>query len=70
MDLSAYCPDKVVTAQEAVSHIKRGSRVLVGSGLGEPVHLIEGMLSNDNIGDILENEEQRSNRCLKKRMTS
>ncbi len=53
MDIRTYCPDKLVTAEEAVSHIKRGSRVFVGSGAGEPTHLVEAMVRNPDLYDII-----------------
>ena len=53
MDLKLHCPSKVVSAQEAVSHIKRGSRVFVGSGAGEPTHLVEAMINNHELYDIV-----------------
>ena len=39
---TAYAP-KVVTAHEALAHIKNGSTVFVGSGAAEPVHLTEAL---------------------------
>ena len=53
MDLNGYCPDKVVSADTAVSNIKRGSRVFIGTGCGEPQHLIRGMVKNPYMQDIM-----------------
>jgi acyl-CoA hydrolase/GNAT superfamily N-acetyltransferase len=47
------CPNKVVSAEEAVSQIKNGSRVFIGTGCGEPQHLIKAMVNNSNIQDVL-----------------
>ena len=51
--LHAHCAQKIVSAREAVSKIKRGSRVFVGTGCGEPQHLIRSMVENTSIQDIL-----------------
>ncbi|MFO7963525.1 MAG: GNAT family N-acetyltransferase [Desulfobacterales bacterium] len=53
MDLKEYCPEKLATAEEAVSHIKPGSRVFIGTGAGEPSHLVKAMINNDNLYDIM-----------------
>ena len=53
MDLMRSCPDKVVSAEEAVSKIKRGSRVFIGTGCGEPQYLIEAMVKDSSIQDVL-----------------
>jgi len=53
MDLKRYCPEKVVTAQEAISKIKRGSRVFIGTGAGEPTYLVETMIREKNLYDIM-----------------
>jgi len=53
MDLKAYCPHKVVSAQEAVSKIKGGSRVFIGTGCGEPQHLIRAMVADPTLQDIM-----------------
>jgi acyl-CoA hydrolase len=47
-----YAP-KVVDAQEAVSHIMRGSRVFIGTGCGEPQHLINAMVKDERLQDIM-----------------
>lgn len=53
MDLMRLCPNKVVSAEEAVSEIKNGSRVFIGTGCGEPQHLIKAMVKNSSIQDVL-----------------
>ncbi len=53
MDLNEYCPHKVVGAEEAVSKIKRGSRVFIGTGCGEPQHLIRTMVKDMAMQDIM-----------------
>ena len=53
MDLMRLCPNKVIRAEEAVSHIKSGSRVFIGTGCGEPQHLIKAMVNDSSIQDVL-----------------
>jgi len=53
MDLQASRPAKVVTAEAAVSKIKRGSRVFVGTGCGEPQRLIRAMVEDYQLQDIM-----------------
>jgi acyl-CoA hydrolase/GNAT superfamily N-acetyltransferase len=53
MDLKRLCPHKVLSAEEAVSKIKNGSRVFIGTGCGEPQHLIKAMINDSTIQDIL-----------------
>ena len=53
MDLKRLCPHKVLSAEEAVSKIKNGSRVFIGTGCGEPQHLIKAMVNDSTIQDIL-----------------
>ncbi|MEJ2729153.1 MAG: acetyl-CoA hydrolase, partial [Deltaproteobacteria bacterium] len=53
MDLMRLCPDKVVSSEEAVSKIRNGSRVFIGTGCGEPQYLIEAMVNNSSIQDVL-----------------
>lgn len=47
------CKGKVVTAEEAISTIKNGSRVFIGSGCGEPQLLIHTLANNHNLNDIM-----------------
>ncbi len=53
MDLMSACPQKVVTEEEAVAKIKRGSRVFIGTGCGEPQHLIHAMVKDATIQDVM-----------------
>ncbi len=53
MDLNSYCPDKMLSAEEAVGLIKRGSRVFIGTGCGEPQHLIRAMVQEEQLQDIM-----------------
>ena len=53
MNLKQVFPDKVVDAETAVSLIKNGSRVFVGTGCGEPQHLIRTMVEDLNTQDIM-----------------
>jgi acyl-CoA hydrolase/GNAT superfamily N-acetyltransferase len=53
MDLMRLCPNKVVSAEAAVSQIKSGSRVFIGTGCGEPQHLIKAMVNDTTIQDVL-----------------
>ena len=53
MDLKKACPDKLVDAGTAVSKIKNGSRVFIGTGCGEPQYLIRTMVEDLNMQDIM-----------------
>jgi acyl-CoA hydrolase/GNAT superfamily N-acetyltransferase len=53
MDLNKYCPEKVVNAEQATARIKNGSRVFIGTGCGEPQHLIHALVRNNRIQDAL-----------------
>jgi acyl-CoA hydrolase/GNAT superfamily N-acetyltransferase len=53
MDLKRRYPHKVVSAAAAVSKIKSGSRVFIGTGCGEPQQLIKAMVDDSSIQDIL-----------------
>lgn len=53
MELKKRYGDKVVDAASAVSHIKSGSRVFIGTGCGEPQHLIKAMVKDASIQDIM-----------------
>jgi acyl-CoA hydrolase/GNAT superfamily N-acetyltransferase len=44
---------KIATAQNAVSNIRNGSRIFIGSGCGEPQHLIHAMVKAPNIQDVM-----------------
>src|SRR5210317_45572 len=53
MDWQRHYAPKVVDAQEAVSRIMRGSRVFIGTGCGEPQHLIRAMVKDERLQDIM-----------------
>jgi len=53
MDLKSYCPTKLMSAEDAVGLIKRGSRVFIGTGCGEPQQLIQSLVKNDHLQDIM-----------------
>lgn len=53
MDLEKYCPEKLVEAQDAIEQIKNGSRIFIGTGCGEPQHLIHALVQNPKIQDAL-----------------
>lgn len=46
------CPEKLSSPEDAVSRIKRGSRVFLGTGCGEPQRLIHEMVKNPELADI------------------
>uniref|UniRef100_A0A7C4RTL7 GNAT family N-acetyltransferase n=1 Tax=Desulfatirhabdium butyrativorans TaxID=340467 RepID=A0A7C4RTL7_9BACT len=47
------CQHKLVSAEEAIGRIRKGSRVFIGTGCGEPQHLIRTMVSDINLQDIM-----------------
>ena len=53
MDWQHMYASKTVDAKEATSKIKRGSRVFIGTGCGEPQHLIRAMVEDQNLQDIM-----------------
>jgi len=53
MDVQGYCPEKVVDAGAAAAKIKSGSRVFIGTGCGEPQHLIRAMVADERLQDIM-----------------
>ena len=44
---------QLVSAEQAISRIKSGSRVFIGTGCGEPQHLIHAMVRNQALQDIM-----------------
>lgn len=44
---------EVVSAEEAIATIKNGSRIFIGSGCGEPQHLIHTLAASDRLNDIM-----------------
>jgi acyl-CoA hydrolase/RimJ/RimL family protein N-acetyltransferase len=53
MNLNKYCPEKVVNAEQATARIKNGSRIFIGTGCGEPQHLIHALVMNTRIQDAM-----------------
>ncbi|BBO66498.1 hypothetical protein DSCA_04280 [Desulfosarcina alkanivorans] len=53
MDLKTVCPDKLMDAETAIAKIKNGSRVFIGTGCGEPQHLIRTMVEDLSMQDIM-----------------
>ncbi len=53
MDWQRLYSSKVVDEHQAISKIMRGSRVFIGTGCGEPQHLIRAMVKDQNLQDIL-----------------
>ncbi len=53
MDLNQHCPEKVCAAEKAASKIKAGSRVFIGTGCGEPQHLIRAMVNDPSLQDVM-----------------
>ncbi|CAN2042324.1 4-hydroxybutyrate CoA-transferase [Candidatus Magnetomoraceae bacterium gMMP-15] len=53
MNINTVCRDKVRTAKQAISQIKKGSRIFIGTGCGEPQHLIHTMVNDINMYDIM-----------------
>ncbi len=53
MELQNQFSNKVVSTQEALSHIKKGSRVFLGTGCGEPQHLIKSLIEKTDVEDVV-----------------
>ncbi len=51
--LDDYCPEKIVNASTAILKIHHGSRVFLGTGCGEPQHLIRSMALDPKMQDIM-----------------
>jgi acyl-CoA hydrolase/GNAT superfamily N-acetyltransferase len=51
--LMENCPNKLVALEAAVSKIRRGSRVFIGTGCGEPQALIKAMIADMRLQDIM-----------------
>lgn len=51
--LKQNCPQKVATAEDAIGKIKRGSRLFIGTGCGEPQFLIHELMRNPAVSDIM-----------------
>jgi len=53
MDIEKNCPEKWITAEEAVAKIQNGSRVFISTGCGEPQHLIRAVVKDPSLQDIM-----------------
>lgn len=53
MDLLKTFPKKILRAEEAVRLIAPGNRVFIGTGCGEPQHLIHAMVNDSGMRDIM-----------------
>ncbi len=53
MDLSKTHPDKVMNASQAMTFVKPGNMVFIGTGCGEPQHLIKAMVEDKQMYDIM-----------------
>ncbi|MCK5542230.1 MAG: GNAT family N-acetyltransferase [Desulfobacterales bacterium] len=53
MELKDLCPQKAISAEEALKKIKNGSRVFIGTGCGEPQKLIRTMIEDETNQDIV-----------------
>ena len=50
--LKDHCKNKLVSGDEAISKVKSGSRVFIGTGCGEPQHLIRTLVNDTTKQDI------------------
>lgn len=53
MDLRESFPERVMNSKEAVKLIQPGNRVFIGTGCGEPQHLINAMVGDKDMYDIM-----------------
>ncbi len=53
MDIQYCCSAKILSVEQAIAEIKKGSRIFIGSGCGEPQYLIRALVSNPDMQDIL-----------------
>lgn len=51
--LRAHCPQKLLSAPEAIETIRRGSRVFLGTGCGEPQQLIRTLAESTRVADVM-----------------
>ena len=50
--LNKHCKSKLVGAEQAMAQFRGGSRVFIGTGCGEPQHLIRAMVADQTKQDI------------------
>ncbi|HKJ64194.1 MAG TPA: hypothetical protein VJ969_02250, partial [Desulfopila sp.] len=53
MDLHKEYGERTLSADKAVKVIKPGSRVFIGTGCGEPQHLIKTIIADNGMHDIM-----------------
>lgn len=53
MDIEKIISQKTVSAEEAISKLRNGSRIFISSGCGEPRHLIRTMIADKRVKDIM-----------------
>jgi hypothetical protein len=53
MNVNEYHRHKVISSQEAIEKIKTGSRIFIGTGCGEPQHLIHELVNRRDLQDIM-----------------
>ncbi len=53
MDLKKRYPEKLLETEAAIGKIKRGSRIFIGTGCGEPQRLIKAMVADPSLHDIM-----------------
>ncbi len=53
MDINDCSSEKLLTAEAALSKVKRGSRVFIGTGCGEPQYLIRALVQDARMQDIM-----------------
>ena len=53
MELQPHGSDKGISAREALEKIKQGNRVFLGTGCGEPQHLIRTLIEETNVQDVV-----------------
>lgn len=50
--LKSRCSEKLVSSEEAISNVRSGARVFIGTGCGEPQHLIRSLAAEERLEDI------------------
>ncbi len=53
MEIQKQFLHKVVSTHEALSRLKKGNRVFLGTGCGEPKHLIQSLIEETDVQDVI-----------------